>query len=541
MHMDGHKVAWEQRQLNHSDSGEMIRIKIGSASITVTGKHRYTIGYKVKKGILPSSLNTQKDAIRWNAIGTGWQIPIEQTEINLYLPSSLDQNNVLVRAFQGQYGSKQSSNTANWINQNHLQLNASPLAPHQGITIEASYPAGTLDQTGTENMANTLSELFLAYWHWPVLIGVLLYLFYFFKQYSGMTDKRSIAPQYDLPQGMSTLQAGLLYDRFTNNEDFSAAVLELAQKGYLEIFQKEKEDEPLLKKTSKNTEELSSDLKYLMDNILFSQKRSFQLTAYSTDGSSTLQSGFHKVNQSLYQWSVENGYIREDPKPIRKKLLTTSIRILIPIFILSLYTVFTMYGITAALILLFSSIFIGVGTFTILVSQDIFQKIMGIVFILVGVILLIKVLSFQTAWSIFLFSPMSAIIIMIIAVYTLYRHIGAYTRKGAEARTHILGLKEYMSRVKEDEIQRRLKDDPLYLEKYLPYAVLFGITEHWLSLFGAMNVSYPLWYHGSFAHISDFSSNMNNAATPPASSSGGASGSGGFSGGGAGGGGGGSW
>jgi len=82
--------------------------------------------------------------------------------------------------------------------------------------------------------------------------------------------------------------------------------------------------------------------------------------------------------------------------------------------------------------------------------------------------------------------------------------------------------------------------DPLYLDKALPFAMLFGISKHWLKLYEELNVSYPYWYHGYPYGLGDFSDSMQSASTPP-SSSGGVSGGGGFSGGGGGGGGGGSW
>ena len=50
-------------------------------------------------------------------------------------------------------------------------------------------------------------------------------------------DHRSIAVQYEPPKDLSLLQSGLILDRFTDNEDFAPAVLELAQQGYLEIIQ----------------------------------------------------------------------------------------------------------------------------------------------------------------------------------------------------------------------------------------------------------------------------------------------------------------
>ncbi len=91
-----------------------------------------------------------------------------------------------------------------------------------------------------------------------------------------------------------------------------------------------------------------------------------------------------------------------------------------------------------------------------------------------------------------------------------------------------------MSRVKSDEIKRRLEEDPLYLEKTLPYALLFGLNKHWIELFDKLNVPHPTWYHGSLHNITYLSSAIDKASSQPPSNEGGSSGGGGFSGGGGG-------
>jgi len=105
-----------------------------------------------------------------------------------------------------------------------------------------------------------------------------------------------------------------------------------------------------------------------------------------------------------------------------------------------------------------------------------------------------------------------------------------------------------MSRVKEDELKRRLKEEPEYLEKLLPYAMIFDVTNHWLDLFETMHVNSPQWYNGDMKGISNIDSAMADISQTSSSSSsssshggGGYSGGGGSSGGGSGGGGGGSW
>jgi uncharacterized membrane protein len=78
----------------------------------------------------------------------------------------------------------------------------------------------------------------------------------------------------------------------------------------------------------------------------------------------------------------------------------------------------------------------------------------------------------------------------------------------------------------------------------LPYAMLFGHTDHWLKFYTLLQVDTPVWYSGNITNLNGFDTTMQQSATPPSaqnSAGAGFGGGGGFSGGGGGGGGGGSW
>ncbi|MEA3454996.1 MAG: DUF2207 domain-containing protein, partial [Campylobacterota bacterium] len=517
--MDGAKAEWKKSKINSSDAGELIRLKIGSPSRLITDKHIYTITYKVKNGVLPSSGNTSQDAIRWNLIGTGWPVLILKSVSTINLPVSVPQSETTVDTFAGPHGSIQKGPIPLWIDSQHLQIQTSLFEPHNGLTVEISYPIGLLDQTGAQLMAETPAERILGNWHWPVFIGFILYLFHFLSNHRGFIDERSIAPRYNAPEGISVLQSGLIYDKFTDNEDYAAAVLELAQQGYLEIYHEEDDDEPFLKRTGKKTEDLSEDMRYLMNRVLFAGKRTHLLKKNSASEASHLKSGFKTINTLLYNWSVTEGYMRENPQKIRKKFLIRAALLIVPIITLTLYTLFVLYGIEYMMIFLFNMIFIVVGVTIMMSNRAIGQKIMGSIFALFGVVPLLVTLGSSFSLTSLITSPIAAVALMGIATYYIYRRVGAYTKKGAYTHKQLLGLKEFMSRVKEDEIKRRLKEDPLYLDKAIPYAVLFGITKHWLKLYETVGAAYPLWYHGSYHNLGNFSSGMNSAATAPSSSS----------------------
>ena len=67
------------------------------------------------------------------------------------------------------------------------------------------------------------------------------------------------------------------------------------------------------------------------------------------------------------------------------------------------------------------------------------------------------------------------------------KKIGGLSIKGEQIKKHLLGYKIFIQRIKQDEIKRHIKEDPFYLEKTLPFAVLFGEASHLLGYFGDLD------------------------------------------------------
>jgi uncharacterized membrane protein len=117
------------------------------------------------------------------------------------------------------------------------------------------------------------------------------------------------------------------------------------------------------------------------------------------------------------------------------------------------------------------------------------------------------------------------------------------TEKGANTYWMILGFKEYIQSAEKYRAQFYEKEN--IFEKYLPYAMIFGLTEKWAKAFEGIYQKPPSWYEGEFGltfGVGAFSVSLNNCFSSLTNSfSSRRGGGGGFSGGGSGGGGGGSW
>ncbi len=147
-----------------------------------------------------------------------------------------------------------------------------------------------------------------------------------------------------------------------------------------------------------------------------------------------------------------------------------------------------------------------------------------------------------------------ALIVTGIVLFVFSGRFNKRTPQGNETYRKLEGFRQFVKKAERPVIERLMKDDPLYYDKTMPYALAFGYLKQWNNLFDGLLTQPPSWYgspgmmrsdlnrsFGAFAE--SFPSEINNIGSvfnsaPSSSSSGGGGGS---SGGGSGGGGGGSW
>jgi uncharacterized membrane protein len=137
------------------------------------------------------------------------------------------------------------------------------------------------------------------------------------------------------------------------------------------------------------------------------------------------------------------------------------------------------------------------------------------------------------------------ILLVLIPIIYFSSKVDVYTQKGARTLQYLLGFKDFIQKVEANKIKLFLEKDPEYLDKVLPYAVLFGVSKHWLELYSELNKEIE-WYEGDNRYFYGLYDDLNDSFettknyTESESSSSSFAGSD-SSGGGSGGGGGGSW
>jgi uncharacterized membrane protein YgcG len=542
--VDGRPVPFSSHEIASKSSGKMLRYRIGDPHKTLTRKHTYRLEYRAKRGVFPSPLSGM-NAIRWNAVGAGSNVPTQHAVADLILPEVLDRSQVRIRVYTGRYGSTNSRASFNWIDDHHVRFKVSDLAPHEALTVEANYPKGVLGQS-TEAPQSTWSDRLLSNWHWGGLAGFFLFLWSYARQFGTEDRARSVPPQYYPPRGLSLLQSGLILDKFADKKDFSAAILELGTLGLLEVHQSKGDTTPIIRRTDKPTEtaDLTEDQLYMLDHILFKNSDTYVIKTQDASRAERINAQLDRVNEMLYTWSVADGLMRANPKRTRRRFL---VRVGIVAGLLALAAIVTTgiyYGLDLVIFTLVSGIFITVGIVILLSGirgKTLVGKLFGGGWLLFSMIIFGTALSDEENLSHLFSSPMLLLFFVAGGTWYYYRRIGLFTPQGLETYRYLLGYSEFMKRVEQDRIRRFLAKDPEYLDKGLPYAVLFGHNKHWIGFYEALQISQPDWYYGDMHHMNAFTHSLESQRIAPASESGGFSGGGSFSGGGGGGGGVGSW
>ena len=479
----GKELSFEQ-----SNGGGETELKIGDADVLISGEHEYDISYKVKRAV---NYFEDHDELYWNAIGGGWDIPINKSEVNIFTPVQSNKSTCYV----GMYGSTRTDCDISNDGTHLSMISKKVLDPGEYFTIVVSLPVGTIIKpTWQQNAWDMIKDNGIVVL--PVIIFVIMFLIW--KKYGKDAKGRgTIIPQYEPPQDLSPLYMGTLVDGKVDNRDLAAEIIYLATQGFIKI--EHIETKVLLWFKGKDYQ--LTQLKQPNSSITGQTKKIFDAFFVSA--------GIESVKLSDFKKDVSFGQKITDAKSkILKELKTQGFYKYNPETVLIL-------GVVAA-------IFLG-ALFTIL-SAAIFGTIGFVSGILSGIIILIFALIMP-----------------------------ARTKKGAEMREYILGLKKYLSVAEKDRLNFTDAPDkkPEQFEKLLPYAVALGVEKEWAKQFeGIYNVQ-PNWYSDSTGaafnaailsnSVGEFSSSMQSAVSTMTTSSSGDSGFSGGGGGGAGGGGGGSW
>ena len=473
-----------------------VRINTGNDDfLQVPAEYAYTLRYRTTRQL---GFFDDHDELYWNAIGTGWEFPIDAGSVEVRLPAPVPAARMKAEGYTGVQGAQEQGYRADIVAPGVARWQLTqPLAPGEGMTIVLSFPKGIVaEPTKTQRLGWLLKDNRGVLVALGGLVALLAFCFSRWRSVGRDPRRGVVIARYEPPEGWSP--AGLRYLKRMGHDArcFSSDLLSLAVKGHLRI---ERTDGLLvdgwkLVRTRGRGEALTPSegavlalLSNTGDEIELKKSNASRLQSVRTQQAAVLKK------------ACEGRLFRHNAGSI---------------------------GIAAAIV----------------------AATMALAFVVsggAGIVLLIGIAVLMVA----------ALIAFAFAVRT-------YTPEGRKLVDEIEGLKLYLSVAEKDELARMPAPDAeaaprLDAERYqrlLPYAVALDVEDAWTKKFtaaagvaaAAVATQQMAWYRGAGNQDLDsltrsvgsaFTSQIASSSTPPGSSSGG--GGGGSSGGGGGGGGGG--
>ncbi len=484
------------RQSKYSGGGNYMELKIGEPDVEVTGSQLYVIRYTVW-GAINQDLE-DKDEFYWNVTGNEWKETIAAARTDVILPLFMNENLVTKSCYVGRIGSTQPCSASSTPQEGTGVINsvrytyAGALHTNEGMTVAVGIPKGIFliaPKSTTKKLADSVGI-----YHWwrsdffgvSALIPLIVFAVMFRVWWTKGRDPAdgTIIAAYDIPEHLTTLELAYLYSGGLKPQAISATIVDLAVRGFITIERIEKK-------------------------ILFITTDDYRLN-FSLDADTAVLTVPEKLLYDALRASGNTGLVSALAHKLTQ--VNTDLTKLIA------------------------------ADLTVLGYFETNPQVATRNYVLTG-FALILLGSFLPFANLALVS--SGAVILAFGFLMAKR-----TPKGAVAHDEIEGFKEYLSVAEGDRIvfANAPEADPNTFERFLPYAMIFGVEKAWAGKFANMYTEKDSghWYHGGGKSLNAvaLASTMGSFSTSTAAAfaaRGGGSGGGGSSGGGGGGGGGGSW
>ena len=457
------------------------------------GDYPYRITYVTKGqlGFFPDF-----DEIYWNVNGNGWAFYVEKISATIHLPPAAQVKQTA--CYTGVMGSTETDCRDSIIDAHTVHFRGRAMGLYEGLTVAVGFQKGVV--------AAPPPPTFWQKYAVPLVGGaitLLLLLYYFLTwfRHGRDPDRPTVIPLFEPPDGLSPASVAMVMKGRVDNDQITPAMISLAVKGYLRIDEeKEKMLLGLINKVTytlvklKPGSGLPKEEQDLLNSLFGSGQERFEIDGSYSPRVQSMASSFRGKLRD--QW---HGFLN---KGSNLRFVWIPVLCVIACFI------------------------------ALLVLHDPYE----------GEFDSLAIIAFLVANLVF---------------YVIYvKLIKRPSEEKQALRSRLNGFKMYLGAAEEKQLQHFNPPamTPEVFEKYLPYAIAFGVEEVWGDRFQDMiakalvEPNYrPGWYSGSIGHFGSFSSSVNSSlsssvqssSTPPSSSGG--SGGGGSSGGGGGGGGGGGW
>lgn len=463
-------------------------------------KHPWILKYTVHGGF---EFYKENDRLYWN-IFSGYDVPVDRASATAIFPTGIDANKIKFDAYRT--SRKVINNRIQAGNQIYFETYA--VAPGESFTVDIAFPKGIVKESAFWKEW-TLSNYGYLGSAAALLLGAVFLAGYWYYTERYKKGRGIIVAQYEPPQHLRPAMAEVLIKEMITERAWPATVIDLAVRGYVSI-----EDEMRIKiplfgylfspkgYVIKKKKEYQGDVlleEYERDflDMIFSSGDRFSLAEVKRDiqRQRELSLKFRTLKDKLY------GETDQDTKAFEK------------------------------------------GTS----RGKYFASVAGIVVLLLALLGNVGVAYMGRQLHTLALTLTGTVII----IGAFIKFEPRLSKEGYLMKEDWLGFKLYLETAERYRMQNLTPD---IFEKYLPYAMIFGIEKKWAKAFETMTMQQPSWYGASPVGMSagsssgvpfspvTFSSSFSSSfmsAFASSSGAGGTGGGGGSAGGGGGGGGGG--
>lgn len=512
-----------------------VRVYIGESSTFLdAGEYEYQLSYATNYQL---GFFEDHDELYWNATGNGWAFPIDDASARVSLPTAVGADRLTMEGYTGAQGSTERAYRAEVDSDRSARIESTRgLGPREGLTLVMTWPKGVIEEpTAADRIVRTLKNnvgLLIAL---GCLIATFLYFLQVWRLHGRDPERGVIFPHYAPPDLISPASARHVVRMGYDQKCFSAAVINLAVKGYIEIDE-DGGDYTLRPTFATRARNASADSARAQraagaptadgptdDAPADDASAEPGVRAWSPEHPGPLAPGERSLLDALFADGEPVLLKRKNHRALltaraahRNALRRNNLRIY--------FATNSIYLVPAILLVVIAAVSIGMlGAFTV--------------------------------------TAIIALVLTVLLVPLFAYLLKAPTRIGRKLLDKIEGFKLYLDVAEKDELNLRNPPEktPELFEAFLPYAFALGVEQSWAERFDDVfarieaqtgRAYQPYWYQGNWRSggrmgymtsrmTSALGSAIASASTPPGSSSG--SGGGGFSGGGGGGGGGGGW
>jgi len=413
---DGEKLKYDSSRERHY---RKLKIYVPNAENTTrTIVIEYTVSDALK-------FHEEFDEFYWNVTGDEWDVPIASATANITLP--VGATGIRTNVFTGAYRSTGKQAEAQVVGNGVEVHTTAALKYHEGLTVAVAFDKGIVHEPSSIDRASQFLQS-----NWPLVVPIFAFLGMFWLWWNRGRDPRlrPIAAQYQPPDELTPSEVGTLIDNSVDMKDITAAIVDLAVRGFITIEEKDQShmmglihDKDYifhLKKSSTEWSALKAHEQQLLDGLFAGGGMEGETVTLSE-----LHNRFYKnipaIKNNVFSSLVSKGYYKRRPDSVRSGYIAGGV------------------------VVGFLSIWGGVPLAN-------FLGMAPLPFIMAGILTAAVICVF--GW----FMP-------------------ARTISGTRALEGVLGFEDFLAHVESDRFNRMIKTPEMF-EKFLPFAMVLGVEKN---------------------------------------------------------------